>query len=141
MGELSPPLFFMHHADAQTSNTSTRLWFYYITTKIHPPFQNPGSAPGKSFQRLPNHLDNNEKSNFFKLKTSPSRNFVYNLQTFSRILSSSFLITILLQIQYENIFLPTSKHRQAKVRHFLGVCLYDCSIYRSNFVFQKCLET
>ena len=34
-----------NHADAQTSNTSTRVWFYYITTKIHPPFQNPGSAP------------------------------------------------------------------------------------------------
>ena len=28
-----------------TSNTSTRLLFYYIITKIHPPFQNPGSAP------------------------------------------------------------------------------------------------
>ena len=40
----SEPLF--NHADAQTSNTSTRLWFYYIITKIHPPFQNPGSAPG-----------------------------------------------------------------------------------------------
>ena len=39
----SEPLF--NHADAQTSNTSTRLWFYYIITKIHPPFQNPGSAP------------------------------------------------------------------------------------------------
>ena len=24
---------------------STRLWFYYIITKIDPPFQNPGSAP------------------------------------------------------------------------------------------------
>ena len=40
----SEPLF--NHADAQTSNTSTRLWFYYIITKIHPPFQNPGSVPG-----------------------------------------------------------------------------------------------
>ena len=40
----SEPL--LNHADAQTSNTSTRLWFYYIITKIHPPFQNPGSAPG-----------------------------------------------------------------------------------------------
>ena len=44
MGEFSPPVF-LNHADAQTSNTSTRLWFYYIITKIHPPFQNPGSAP------------------------------------------------------------------------------------------------
>ena len=44
---------------------------------------------------------------------------------------------ILLQIQQENNFLPTSKHPQAKVRRFLGICLYDCSIYRSN----KCLET
>ena len=40
-----PPFFFLNHADAQTSNTSTRLWLYYIITKIHPPFQNPGSAP------------------------------------------------------------------------------------------------
>ena len=47
MGEFSPPLF-LNHADAQTSNTSTRLWFYYIITKIHPPFQNPGSAPAVS---------------------------------------------------------------------------------------------
>ena len=40
----SEPLF--NHADAQTSNTSTRLWFYYIIAKIHPPppFQNSGSA-------------------------------------------------------------------------------------------------
>ena len=28
-----------------TGSTSTRLWFYYIITKIHRPFQNPGSAP------------------------------------------------------------------------------------------------
>lgn len=27
------------------SKTSTRLWFYYNITKIHPPFQNPESAP------------------------------------------------------------------------------------------------
>ena len=47
MGEFSPPPppLSLNHADAQTSNTSTRLWFYYIITKIHPPFQNPGSAP------------------------------------------------------------------------------------------------
>ena len=37
--------------------------------------------------------------------------------------------------------LPTSKHRQAKVRRFLGICCYDCFIYRSNFAFQKCIET
>ena len=35
------------------------------------------------------------------------------------------------------IFIPTSKHREAKVRRFLGICLYDCFIYSSN----KCLET
>ena len=51
------------------------------------------------------------------------------------------IFTILLQIQHENNFLPTSKHRQAKDSRFLGICLYDCFIYRSNFVFQKCLET
>ena len=38
MGEFSPPPPppFLNHADAQTSNTSNRLWFYYIITKIHP---------------------------------------------------------------------------------------------------------
>ena len=49
--------------------------------------------------------------------------------------------TILLQIQQENNFLPTSEHRQAKVRRFLGSCLYDCFIYRKNFAFRKCVET
>ena len=35
----------------------------------------------------------------------------------------------------------TSEHREAKVRRFLGICLYECFIYRTNFVFRKCLET
>ena len=48
-----PPLLFLNHADAQTSNTSTRLWFYYIITKIHPPFQNPGSAPAGVSTKCP----------------------------------------------------------------------------------------
>ena len=51
------------------------------------------------------------------------------------------IFTSLLQIQHENSFLPTSKHRQAKARRFFGFCLYDCFIYRSNFVFRKFLET
>ena len=45
-------------------------------------------------------------------------------------LGSFFLI--LLQIQQENNFLPTSKHPQGKVRRFLGIFLYDYFIYRSN---------
>ena len=44
---------------------------------------------------------------------------------------------ILLQIQQENNFLPTSKHRQAELHHFLGICLYNRFIYRSNFIFPK----
>ena len=51
------------------------------------------------------------------------------------------IFTILLQIQDENNFLPTSKHWQSKVRRFLDIWFYDCFIYRSNFVFLKCLET
>ena len=35
-------------------------------------------------------------------------------------------------IQQENNFLPSSKHRQAEVFPFLGFCLYDCFIYRSS---------
>ena len=39
-----------------TSKTSTRLSFYYIITKIHPPFQNPGSAPGFIFSDSLNNV-------------------------------------------------------------------------------------
>ena len=42
------------------------------------------------------------------------------------------IFTILLQIQHENKFLAASKHRQTKVRRFLGICLSDYFIYRSN---------
>ena len=48
---------------------------------------------------------------------------------------------ILWQIQHENNFLPTSEHRQVKFHRFLGICLYDCFIYRTNFVFRKWRET
>ena len=51
------------------------------------------------------------------------------------------VFTILLQIQQENNFSPASKHGQAEVRRSLGICLYDCFIYRSNFVFGERLET
>ena len=33
------------------------------------------------------------------------------------------------------------KRQQAEVRRFIGICLYECFIYCSNFVFRKCLET
>ena len=70
---------------------------------------------------------------------SRRRNFVYSLQTFQGFCQVHF--TILLQIQHENNFLPTTEHRQAKIHHFFGICLYDCFIYCRNFIFQKCLET
>ena len=47
------------------------------------------------------------------------------------------IFTILLQIQHGNIFLPTSKHRQATASRFLGIYWYDCRIYSSNFVYRK----
>ena len=77
-----------------------------------------------------------EKVTFCKLKMSLGRNFVNNLQTFCRV-----HFTILLQIEHENNFLPTNKHRQANESSSLSLyCLYDCFNYRSNFVFQKCLS-
>ena len=57
-----------------------------------------------------------KKVTFSQLKTSLSRNFVYNLETFRKC-----IFTILLQIQHENHFLPTNKHRQAKVCRFRGI--------------------
>ena len=81
-----------------------------------------------------------KKVTFCKLKTSLTRNFLYNLQIFRGFFRVH--LTILLQVQHENNFLPsTSEHQQSKVRPFLGICLHDCFIYRSNLVFQNCLET
>ena len=77
-----------------------------------------------------------KKSNFFcKLKTVLSRKFVYNLQTFRGFFKCVF--TIFLQIQQENNFPPTSKHWQGESRRFLGICLYDCYIYRSKNVSKR----
>ena len=64
-----------------------------------------------------------KKVTFCQLKTSLSRNFVYHSQTFRDIVKRIFII--LLQIRHGNNFPPTSKHRQAKGRQFLGICLYD----------------
>ena len=50
------------------------------------------------------------------------------------------IFTILLKIQHEIFSTYTSRHRQGKVSRFFGICLRDCFIYRSNFVFRKCLE-
>ena len=69
---------------------------------------------------------------------SLSRNFIYKYKHFGDFVECIF--TILLQIQHENNFLPTIKPRQTKVSHFLGICLYNYFTYRSNFMFQKCLE-
>ena len=77
-----------------------------------------------------------KKVTFCKVKTSLSRRFVFNFQTLRGFCQVHF--TVLLKIQHINNILPTSEHRQAKVRRFLGICLYDCFIY---FVFRKCLET
>ena len=61
-----------------------------------------------------------------------SRNSVFNLQTSRGVCQVYF---------YD--FRPNSscKQRKAVVRLFLGICLYDCFIYRSDFVLRKCLET
>ena len=45
-----------------SSNTLTRLWFYNIITKIHPPFQNPGSAPWRLILNI-----------FWQISSSPPR--------------------------------------------------------------------
>ena len=79
-----------------------------------------------------------KKVNFCKLKTSLSRNVVYKLQTFRGLYQVTPFYDFVNSAK--NNFLPTSKHRQAKVCRFLGVCLYECFIYRSNFVFRKCHE-
>ena len=49
MGEFSSPFFSKSPCFLFFLTTSTRLWFYYIITKIQLPFQNPGSAPENIF--------------------------------------------------------------------------------------------
>ena len=91
---------------------------------------------------LPNQLDKTEKGTFCKLKTSLSRNFVDSLQTFGGFCPVHF--TILLQIQHENNFLPTSEHLQAKLKFvvFLVFVFYNCFMYCTNVIFQKiCIKT
>ena len=74
-----------------------------------------------------------KKSNVWKSKASLSRNFVYNVQTFRGFFSTASL-------RFCCKFYHTV-NRQAKVRRFLGIFLYDYFIYHTNFVFRKCLET
>ena len=58
-----------------------------------------------------------KRSNFLQIRNVTSSNFIYNLETFR-----GFYQVHLLQIEHDNNFLPTSKHQQAKVRRFLGIC-------------------
>ena len=65
-----------------------------------------------------------KKVTFCNLKASLSRDFFFLIyKHFGDFVKCIF--TILLQSQHENNLLPTSKHRKAKVRRFLGICLYD----------------
>ena len=45
MGEFSRPFFSEPPSFSFFPYPSKIDWFYYIIIKIHPPFQNPGSAP------------------------------------------------------------------------------------------------
>ena len=74
-----------------------------------------------------------KKATFCKLKPHLGGTLFTIYKHFSDFVNCVF--TILLQIQHENNFLPTSKHQQAKDSNFLGLCLYDCFIYCSNFIF------
>ena len=81
-----------------------------------------------------------KKATLCKLKTPLSRNFVHSLQTFRGFVK--FILPFCCKFSMKVIiFLPTSEHWQAKSRRFLDICVYDYFIYRTNFVFQTCLET
>ena len=76
-----------------------------------------------------------KKSNVWKSKTSLSRNFVYNVQTFRGFFSTASL-RFCRKFSMKIIFYLPVNTDKPKVVAF---CLYDCFIYRSNFVFRKCL--
>ena len=94
---------------------------------------------GWLFQYLPNQL-NKMKKVTLEIKNATQYELCLQFTNISRILSSAFL-RFCCKFSKKIIFLPTSKHRQAKVRRLLSICLYDCFIYSSDFVFRKCLET
>ena len=78
-----------------------------------------------------------KKSNVWKSKASLSRNFVYNVQTFRGFFSTTSL-RFCRKFSMKIIFYLPVNTDKPKVVAF---CLYDCFIYRSNFVFRKCLGT
>ena len=80
-----------------------------------------------------------KKVPFCKLKMSLNRNFFYNLQTFWGFFQVHFY-DFVANSAGKQFSTYTSRHRQGKVSRFFGICLRDCFIYRSNFVFRKCLE-
>ena len=80
-----------------------------------------------------------KKVPFCKLKMSLNRKFFYNLQTFWEFFQVHFY-DFVANSAWKQFSTDTSRNRQGKVSRFLGICLYDCFIYRSNFVFRKCLE-
>ena len=68
------------------------------------------------------------------LKTSCSRNFVYIIyKRFGDFVKCMFMI--LLQVHRMKIIFYLPVNKQAKVRHFLGICLYNFFISHSNFIF------
>ena len=70
MGEFSPPPLFLNPLLSFVFSYLSNIdWFYYIITKIHPPFQNPGSAPGIGFQFLIATIFVN--STYIELRLSP----------------------------------------------------------------------
>ena len=78
-----------------------------------------------------------KKSNVWKSKASLSRNFVYNVQTFRGFFSTASL-RFCRKFSMKIIFYLPVNTDKPKVVAF---CLYECFIYRSNFVFRKCLGT
>ena len=78
-----------------------------------------------------------KKSKVWKSKASLSRNFVYNVQTFRGFFSTASL-RFCRKFSMKIIFYLPVNTDKPKVVAF---CLYDCFIYRSNFVFRKCLGT
>ena len=77
-------------------------------------------------------MDKNEKSNFCKSKTSLSRNFVYNLQTFRGFCELHFY-DFVANLNENKFYLPVNTDKP-KFVGFFDICLYDCFIFRSNSV-------
>ena len=140
-------VYYLSRQDFTRTRPRTYVVFVYIINRII------YNYPPKRRWKVVEYWDVKRRGIYLTLWTDPERDSCFSIYQISwikikkqllvnkrrhleflltfqlTVFRGSFLM-ILLQIQWENFFLPTSKHREAKVCFFLGTCWRSCFIYR-----------